>query len=95
MVISLAPRHDVAADVADGMTDVQAGARGVGEHVEHVELRLLPVEVRLPRVGRGERAVVPPEVLPAPFDTSRLVVLLHRDRLETPRPAVNGRVVAA
>ena len=33
------PRVRVGADITDRMADMQAGAAGVGEHVEHVELR--------------------------------------------------------
>ena len=69
---AVAPVAAVAADdiggrVAFRMADVQAGAAGVGEHVQDIHLGSL----RQP--GGGERAVRFPIVLPFRFDRGRVI----------------------
>ena len=59
---ALVAGQDVGGGVAFGMADVQAGAAGIGEHVEDVELRLVG------DVGRAEGLVLSPELLPARLD---------------------------
>ena len=63
---------DVGRDVAQRVTDVQADARRIGEHVEHVLLRarghLLGVAQRARRVGGLEGALALPTVLPPRLD---------------------------
>jgi hypothetical protein len=77
---------DVGADVAERVADVEAGPTGIREHVEHVELRAVgglaePVRQRSARVGRPERALVLPAVLPLLLDLAReaRVVPVRRD----------------
>ena len=65
---ALVARVDVRGDVAQRMPHVQACARRVGEHVEHVELR--PCGVDLDVVG----LLVAPALLPAGFDLLEIVV---------------------
>ena len=66
---ALVAGQDVGGGVAFGMADVQAGAAGVGEHVEDVELRL----VRTGPVRRAEGLVRLPELLPARLDRRGVV----------------------
>jgi hypothetical protein len=60
---------DVGGDVAERVPDMQAGARGVGEHVEHVQ-PLAPDPVGRPgrRVGDHEGPALGPPPLPARLD---------------------------
>ena len=59
---------DVGRGVALGVPDVQARARGIGEHVEAVELRLRRIEDRLAGVGLTEGTVGLGPRLPALLD---------------------------
>ena len=59
---ALVAREHVRRDVALGVSDVEAGARGVGEHVQHVELGLGRIEHGL------EDLMLVPIGLPARFD---------------------------
>ncbi len=79
-------REHVGADVAERVPDVEACATRVREHVEHVELapardRREAVGQRTGRVGRAERVVGLPPVLPLRFDLVRQrgVVAIARD----------------
>jgi hypothetical protein len=63
----------VGADVAERVADVEPRARGVREHVEHVQLRSVgdpvePVDEGSARVGGVERALPVPAVLPGDLD---------------------------
>ena len=63
---ALHPRHDVGRGVALGVADVEAGAGGVGEHVEHVVLGL---RTQLLGVGRRpEGTALGPDLLPLGLD---------------------------
>src|SRR5262249_38260205 len=59
--------QDIGGGVALGMTDVQTGPAGIGEHVEDVALG--PIR----RIGRAKGLVLQPEALPAWFDILRMV----------------------
>jgi|GEM_PF-3412013 len=61
-------RENIGGDVAQRMPHVQPRPGRIGEHVQHVVLRLSPV-FRSP-----ERAVLRPEFLPFPLDRSVVVV---------------------
>ena len=70
------PAQHIGTDVAQRVSDVQALARRVREHVQHVELVGRHVRricrCQLPdRVGREERAVLVPVVLPVGLDPVR------------------------
>ena len=64
----LVSTEDVGGGVALRMADVQAGARGVGEHVEAVELRLRGVEPRVAGVGLREGVLGVDPRLPSLLD---------------------------
>ena len=77
-------RDDVRRGVALGMPDVQAAAARVGEHVEHVELRLGGIEVRVAGVGRAEGLFFSPDRLPFRLDAVvriGLSLLVHVDKV--------------
>ena len=88
------PAGDVGAQVAQRVPDVQPGARGVREHVHHERLgpvgdALEAVAERADRVGRVERPVGLPAVLPGQLD-----LLGQRGRVPVRRDAVGRRVGA-
>ncbi len=60
----LVAADDVGGGVAFRMADVQARAAGVGEHVEHVVLRLRGIEIRIARAGGAEGLLGLPAGLP-------------------------------
>ncbi len=64
----LVAAQDVGGRVALGMAHVEPRSRGVGEHVEAVELRPIGGEAGLPGIGRPEAGRLPPRVLPAGLD---------------------------
>ena len=72
-----APGDDVAADVPDRVSHVESGPRGIGEHVQDVELRTVRVEVRVPGVRGAEGLVFVPLGLPALLDLTGVVCLAH------------------
>ena len=84
---ALVPGVHVGADVSQRVADVEAGAAGVGEHVQHVELGLVGDLVEAgaqvtDRVRAEERALALPPVLPGGLDLTG----------ERGRVAVRGRV---
>jgi hypothetical protein len=66
------PGEDIGGDVAQRVPDVQARATGVGEHVEDEQLlaagHLLGLGPGTRGVGRVERALLLPAVLPGQLD---------------------------
>ena len=88
------PAGDVGAQVAQRVPDVQPGARGVREHVHHERLgpvgdALEALAERADRVGRVERPLGLPAVLPGQLD-----LLRQRGRVPVRRDAVGRRVGA-
>ena len=71
---AVVPGVDVRGDVPQGVADVQADTRGVGEHVLDEELvvrqRLIRVSEVPDGVGGVEGALLPPGVLPAGLDVA-------------------------
>ena len=70
---ALEPREDISADVAEGMSNMEARAARIREHVEHVELRavgdaLEAIGERTAGVRRPERPLLFPAVLPSLLD---------------------------
>ena len=77
-------RDDVRGRVTLRVADVQARAAGVGEHVEHVELRPGGVEIRVAGVGRAEGFLLGPDRLPFrldPVEGIGLSLLVHIDKV--------------
>ena len=83
----LASRDDVRPDVAHRVPDVQARPGGVGEHVEHVVLRLGGVEVGVARIRGPEGPLLGPASLPPGLDRAR-VVSVHARRMPARDPRV-------
>ena len=67
-LVALVARIDVAGNVAQWMTHMQAGATRVGEHVKNVELRTALVDVNL--IG----IVVPPVLLPLLLNLVKVII---------------------
>ena len=81
---ALVPRHDVRRGVPLRVPDVQPRAAGIGEHVEHVELRARRVEIRVARIRCMERFLLSPDRLPARLDLVKgvgLTLLVHIDKV--------------
>ena len=64
----LVSRHDVVRDVVQQVSDVEAGARGVGEHSHAVVARLRLVEVWITGIRSPEDVLLAPPVLPLRLD---------------------------
>ena len=64
----LVPAEDVRGDVAQWVPDVQADARGIGKHVQAIELGLVRIEAGIAGVGRHKGVVLVPVGLPACLD---------------------------
>src|SRR6202042_3150038 len=77
-------RVHIRGDVAQRMADMQPSAAGIGEHVHEEELRLAcdapeALGQRASRVGRVERSLALPAVLPAQLDlVSELCIVAER-----------------
>ena len=83
-VQSLVARDDVGGGVTFGMADVESRAARVGEHVEHVELRLTRIEVRFAGIGRVKCAGLIPDRLPLrlqAIERIRFAALIHSERI--------------
>src|SRR5690348_15037303 len=61
-------RENIRSGVALRMTHVQSGAARIGEHVQHVKLRLARIEVRLTRVRCVKQLFLFPDPLPFRLD---------------------------
>ncbi len=73
----LVTRDDVRRGVSFRVADMQTRPAGIGEHVEHVELRLARIEGRLTGIRLPERLVLVPVGLPFISKRLRRVLLNH------------------